>query len=266
MVVFSVLWETAWRLREGKLLTSFKAAQPLLRRNEAAWRLIYLCIIVSICVCFPAHRCRLQQTSQNRHRGGQGRLLEGGVPLADVWLCILRSESTRDRGADWTHFFVFIQSSGRHLFSKQNVFSLVFINCFSANVRTRSPRHCFDRYQQARPHHQPPQDEGEEVVFNKSISSSTLVTFTLPSFNYFFFSCRRFWQLIHSTVLQAGPVEAPIFTWLLAVWWRGRNFCVKPHWYVARGEAPAAGEVVFFSLTAFLSVLSLKRVTKWTIC
>lgn len=130
----------------GELLTSFKAAQPLLRCNEAAWRLICLRIIVSICVCFPAYRCRLQQTSENRHRGGQGGLLEGGVPLADVWLCILWSESTRDRGADLTHFFVFIQSSRRHLFSKQNVFSLVFINFFSANVRTRSPRHCFDRY------------------------------------------------------------------------------------------------------------------------
>lgn len=186
MVVFCVLCETAWRLREGKLLTSFKAAQPLLRCNEAAWRLIYLCIIVSVCVCFPAYRCRLQQTSENRHRGGQGGLLEGGVPLADVRLCILRSESTQDRGADLTHFFVFIQSSRRHLFSKQNVFSLVFINCFSANVRTRFPRHCFDRYQQARTHHQPPQDEGEEVVLNKSISFSTLITFTLPSFNYIY--------------------------------------------------------------------------------
>lgn len=137
---------------------------------------------------FPAYRCRLQQTSENGHRGGQGGLLEGGVPLADVWLCILRSESTRDGGADLTHFFAFIQSSRRRLFFPNRRFShLSSFIFFSANVRTRFPRHCFDRYQQARPHHQPPQDEGEEVVFNKSISSSTLITFTFPSFYYFFF-------------------------------------------------------------------------------
>lgn len=77
------------------------------------------------------------------------------------------------RGADLAQFFVFLQSSCLHLFSKENVSSLLFMNVFSANVRTQFPRHCFNSYQQARAHHQPPQDQGEEIVFSASISSTT---------------------------------------------------------------------------------------------
>lgn len=36
----------------GELLTSFKAAQLLLQCNDAAWHLMYLCIIVHLYVYF----------------------------------------------------------------------------------------------------------------------------------------------------------------------------------------------------------------------
>lgn len=161
----------------GELLTSFKAATL---RDVS-----YLCIIVYTRVCFSAYRCQLQQTSENERRGGQAGLLEGGVPLANVWLCILRGESKWDRGADSTHSFVLSLSSHLHLFSKEAVFLFVFMNFFSANVWTRFPRHCFDSYRQARPHHQPPQEQGEEVALNKSVSSSTL-TFHTSFLSLFF--------------------------------------------------------------------------------
>lgn len=138
-------------------------------------------------------------------------------------------------------------------------FSCVFINLLSANIGATFPRHCSNSHQQARTHHHPPQDQGEANAFNTSISSCTRTFFWICCT---FSSWRRCWQVIHSTALQAGPVEALIFTWRSEVWLKGKNSCVKLHWWVQRQLRVSP----YFSFSWFLCAFSPKRVTKWTIC
>lgn len=169
----------------GELLTLFKPPQLLLRGVDGAWPLINLCVIVCAYVYFSAYRCHLQQTRENDHRGGQSGLLEGGVPLANVRLRLLRSESEWDRERtsppDPIHHLHTCRRRQRSRFNTFLCFYSVFTpsspfqtECFlicphkclfPANFRAKFPRHRFNSYRQARTHHQPPQDQGGEIVF-----------------------------------------------------------------------------------------------------